>query len=176
MVVADPPSPMKRKEAVLPAEPKEPLQFEGLESRTPLISNFAIGMKVEEPDGQVLSVPPLEIKNGFATQHSLQIPPNASSITIEFPLRMLNKKAKRKGANDAALGDGDVSMSDSAPVNGTEGEQPAANGDVNGEKGEAEPSLTWPWIPELSFNGKVTQATWSADNSFLLILQSETAP
>lgn len=168
MAIAEPPSPVKRKEAVLPAEPKQPPAFEGMEHRTPLISNFAIGMEVEEPDGQVLAVPPMQIKNGFATQHTLQIPPNASSITIEFPLRMLNKKRRAKKVTEAAidplLADGDVSMDDASrsPVNGHD-----ATAKATTVADEAEASLTWPWQPELSFNGRHTEGTWTAAESFI---------
>lgn len=177
MPVAEPPSPIKRKEVVLPAEPKEPVAIEGIENRVPLIANFAIGMEVEEPDGQTLAVPPLEIKNGYATQHTLQIPPNASSITIEFPLRMLNKKQKPKVAKnevvEGAAADGDVSMEDAAAAqaNGEGGETPAkpAEAAVNGKTGSDTDgdSLTWPWQPELSFNGKHTHASWTAADSFI---------
>lgn len=182
VVAAEPPSPVKRKEALLPAEPKEALPFEGLEERTPLIATFSIEMEVEEPDGQVLSVPRLEIKNGLATQHTLQIPPNASSITIEFPLRMLNKrpheeKRKVEDAIDPALGtgDGDVSMADGAAAgaNGTvdhdDATKPAAEeAQPNGKATEkSSSSLTWPWEAELSFNGKQTTAAWTAANTII---------
>ncbi|CDW97870.1 hypothetical protein [Sporisorium scitamineum] len=178
----EPTSPVKRKELVLLAEPQEPPPFEGLEGRLPLISNFAIGMEVEEPDGQTLAVPSLEIKNGFATQHTLQIPPNASIITIEFPLRMLNKKSRSKkgeegDAVDPSLGDGDVSMGDAAVNgNGTADHDEAAgktgeparvttNGTDSAVEGES--SLTWPWQPELFFNGKRTQGNWTAADAFV---------
>ncbi|CBQ73615.1 conserved hypothetical protein [Sporisorium reilianum SRZ2] len=194
MVVGEPTSPVKRKEAVLPAEPRESPAFEGLEDRVPLISNFAIGMEVEEPDGQTLAVPPLEIKNGYATQHTLQIPPNASSITIEFPLRMLNKKARTKKSEDTAvqpgdaidpsLADGDVSMGDATATasaangNGTADHDnasakaagPAKATTTNGTADSAadrESSLTWPWQPELFFNGKHTQGSWTAADAFI---------
>ncbi|SPO26695.1 related to RSC1 - component of the RSC chromatin remodeling complex [Ustilago trichophora] len=185
VVAAEPASPAKRKEAVLPAEPKEALPFEGLEERTPLIATFAIGMEVEEPDGQVLSVPPLEIKNGLATQHTLQIPPNASSITIEFPLRMLNKKShEEKGKGEEAIdpalgtGDGDASMDDGAAdgANGTGDHDDATksaageaqpNGKPTGEQSSSSSSLIWPWEAELSFNGKQTTATWTAADALI---------
>ncbi len=86
-------------------EPPAPLPFEGLENRTPLITNFGDRYGSRGADGQTLAVPSVEIKNGFATQHTLQIPPNASSITIEFPLRMLNKKEKPKKSAKAEGGE-----------------------------------------------------------------------
>lgn len=168
---------------VLPAEPPAPAAFEGLEHRLPLISNFAIGMEVEEPDGQTLAVPSLEIKNGYATQHTLQIPPNASSITIEFPLRMLNKKqkpeaAKSEAGTDPALADGDVSMDDAeaAKANGDGAAEPTAKpaeaprGEANAQPDsevEGESSLTWPWQPELFFNGRHTQGSWTAADALI---------
>lgn len=186
--MVEPPSPIKRREAVLPAEPREPLPFEGLEERTPLISNFAIDMEVETPDGQTHAVPPVEIKNVFATQHTLQIPPNASSITIEFPLRMLNKKQQPKkpkleteeAAIDPTLADADDPMPDGA-TNGVaggsgveEGQKVAVNGveaDANGKtavKPEKDgSSLTWPWQPELWFNGKPTLGSWIAADAVI---------
>uniref|UniRef100_V5EQ49 Bromo domain-containing protein n=1 Tax=Kalmanozyma brasiliensis (strain GHG001) TaxID=1365824 RepID=V5EQ49_KALBG len=175
MPVGEPPSPVKRKEVVLPAEPKEPIAIEGIEHRVPLVANFAIGMEVEEPDGQTLAVPPLEIKNGAATQHTLQIPPNASSITIEFPLRMLNKKQKPKVAKsevvEGAPADGDVSMEDAAPAkangDGRESSAKPTDAAVNGISDADSDSLTWPWQPELSFNGKHTHASWTAADSFI---------
>ncbi|GAC95164.1 hypothetical protein PHSY_002739 [Pseudozyma hubeiensis SY62] len=172
MAVAEPPSPVKRKESVLPAEPREPPPFEGLENRTPLISNFAIGMEVEEPDGQTLAVPSLEIKNGHATQHTLQIPPNASSITIVFPLRMLNKKHQPKleeAAADAAGADGDVSMDDASnAATAANGNQAKAAPQTNGKADDEQASsLTWPWQPELSFNGRSTEGSWTASESFI---------
>ncbi len=127
--------------------------------------------------------PSLEIKNGHATQHTLQIPPNASSITIEFPLRMLNKKQKPKAAKseagtDPALADGDVSMDDAeaAKANGDGAAEPTAKpaeaprGEANARPDsevEGESSLTWPWQPELSFNGRHTQGSWTAADALI---------
>ncbi|TKY84799.1 hypothetical protein EX895_005879 [Sporisorium graminicola] len=184
MAIGEPTSPVKRKEVVLPAEPREPPAFEGLEDRVPLISNFAIGMEVEEPDGQTLAVPPLEIKNGFATQHTLQIPPNASSITIEFPLRTLykrsrSKKSEQEDAIDPSLVDGDVSTGDAAAATGssTNGNgtadhdeavaKPAAANGTADSGAEGESSLTWPWQPELFFNGKHTEGNWTAADALI---------
>ena len=162
MIVSEAPPPVKRNEAVLPAEPREPPAFEGLENRTPLISKFAIGMEVEEANGQTLAVPPLEIKNELATQHTLQIPPNASSITIDFPLRMLYRQNKSKVDENQVKKEAAI---DPASANG-DAETPAkpaqsqTNGTANG--GKRETSLTWPWQPELYFNGRQTQGSWTS--------------
>ncbi|SOV02117.1 related to RSC1 - component of the RSC chromatin remodeling complex [Ustilago sp. UG-2017a] len=158
-------SPAKRKEAVLPAQTPRALAFEGLESRTPLVSNFAIDMEVEAPDGQTLAVPSVEIKNGFTTQHSLQIPPNASSITIEFPLRILKKP---KAEDAPADGEEDVSMSEPTCNNAVANRDThSTSGDAAEEEAKKNRILTYPWRPELSFNGKQTTATWVAADSLV---------
>lgn len=165
-MVTEPVSPLKRKEALLPAEPSVPLAYEGLENRTPLIASFAIDMEVETADGQTLAVPSVEVKNASVTQHTLQIPPNASSITIEFPLRMLNRRARavapktEAGEADAAGSDGDVSMADG--VNG--GHKDAV--EEAGKTGGVE-VLTWPWQPQLWFNGRPASGKWVAADALI---------
>lgn len=162
-MAAEPASPLKRKEALLPAEPSAPLPYEGLENRTPLIASFAIDMEVETPDGQTLAVPSVEVKNASVTQHTLQIPPNASSITIEFPLRMLNRRARAvapKTEAGEADAEGDVSMAD---VNGA-GHKDAV--EEAGKTGGGD-ELTWPWQPQLWFNGRPASGKWVAADALI---------
>ncbi|KAN0059828.1 hypothetical protein ACQY0O_008402 [Thecaphora frezii] len=166
-----PASPQKPSKPLAVAAPARPIPFEG-KKRLPLISHFNVDVHVESEGGRAMLCPPgLRLHNEFVKQHSVHLSPSTTLLMLRFPLKTLRRASKvtahtaggsivpepQKDAEDAPADKVAGPGGDAAGPRQTR-EQRDADEDSDDQDAH---SLTWPWWPQLAFNGKEIGGSWS---------------